>query len=655
MNKIGITGASGFVGKHLVKKFIEDGFFVNVYARNPKSVDFLEERFKGKMNIFAGDINDGEKLDAFVKDSDIVVHLAAGTSGNYDAYFDTTVKGSALIFELCEKHKTKKLIYISSISVYDLNKAQKNIVVEETPFEPYMDLRGWYAKTKALGEQAITEKLKNSSLPTIIIRPGLVYAPNMKAPLMGCGIIRGGLGVNLGMGGKRIPPIHINDLYGAIRAAIESGVDKGDYNIVSDEQPTTRQMVSFYNKFAPNKIKIFYVPRIFFLFNHLLDGFLPKKSRIGRYNYLLTRTQKNIYYSAEKAKKELDWKAIVNFEETMREMVEFHTGPVSIGIVGCGFAFKTLHLPVIAQNPRIRVVAVFDVDKAAATKTKDDFFKEADVLEKPEDFGKYKLDFVVVSTPPSSRVALAGMLAEAGHNLMIEKPLALNLHEVLEIKRIAEKNRVRICVVNNYRFRKNVLALKSALRNDRPAVNAVAVKFWSGPVIQSAGSWREKMKDALLYEMAYHFIDLAVDMGGKMKHFDWLKIEKNDDGILTEINANMVTEQGKRVLADLKMFPSYAESFVEVGAKDRAYFAGFYPESFRIKAGSLSPIGDLKNTIKTIIKFLIDKKIKKDGNFSHRQIYNLFINSLKDDTDRIPVSVDDVIPTMELLEKLKKG
>lgn len=73
-----------------------------------------------------------------------------------------------------------------------------------------------------------------------------------------------------------------------------------------------------------------------------------------------------------------------------------------------------------------------------------------------------------------------------------------------------------------------------------------------------------------------------------------------------------------------------------------------------MKAGSLSPIGDLKNTVKTIIKYLIEKKIRKDGNFSHRQIYNGFINSLKNETERVPVTVGDVLPTMELIEKIAK-
>jgi hypothetical protein len=55
-----------------------------------------------------------------------------------------------------------------------------------------------------------------------------------------------------------------------------------------------------------------------------------------------------------------------------------------------------------------------------------------------------------------------------------------------------------------------------------------------------------------------------------------------------------------------------------------------------------------------MVQYVIDKKIRKDGNFSHRQIYNGFISSLKDETERVPVTAEDVLPTMELLENIAK-
>lgn len=174
MKRVGITGASGFIGKHLIKKFLNEGYLVNAYVRDTKKIDFLAEKHGDKLNVFQGDILDKEKLSNFAEESDFVVHLAAGTSGPYEDYFDSTVKGSELIFKTCEEKKVKKLVYISSISVYDLSRVKKSIATEETAFDPHLDLRGWYAKTKALGEREISSRFKKSSLPTIITaRPRL--------------------------------------------------------------------------------------------------------------------------------------------------------------------------------------------------------------------------------------------------------------------------------------------------------------------------------------------------------------------------------------------------------------------------------------------------------------------------------------------------
>ncbi|MGC9603070.1 MAG: NAD-dependent epimerase/dehydratase family protein [Minisyncoccia bacterium] len=645
MKKIGITGASGFVGKHFVKKFIDDGYFVNAYVRNAAKIDFLAKRYGEKLRIFEGDINDEKNLENFVKESDIIVHLAAGTGGTYDDYYNTTVKGSELIFKLCEKNKKERLVYMSSVSIYDLNQAANSVVTEDTPFEPHMDLRGWYAKTKALGEQSIASKIDSSELPVTILRAGLVYAPNMKMPLMGCGIIRGSVGINLGMGDKRLPYIHIDDLHGAVKAAIKgSGKESGTYNVVSDEQPTTREIVEYFNEFAPDGKRMLFVPKSFFVLNPIL----------GRYGYLLARAQKDIYYSAENLKSELGWKAVVPFREAMKQMVDFHYGPVRIGIIGCGFAMRTLHLPVIIGNLRIKVEAIYDIDEKSAKQIRDDFFPKAEAVRAISEFKNRKLDFVAVSTPPATHLDIARELSGAGINLMIEKPLALNLLESREIAKMADGSNAKICVINNYRFRRNILAMKSAMRKDGAKINLVRVRFWSGPVIKSAGGWREKMKNALLYDMAYHFIDLGVELAGDFKKAERLKTEHDSSGILVNLEGTVATKNGNDIILDLKMFPPHSETFIEARSENKTYFAGFYPESFRIKSGAPSPLSDLRNSVKTMVQYVIDKKIRKDGNFSHRQIYNGFISSLKDETERVPVTAEDVLPTMELLENIAK-
>jgi len=650
--RIGITGASGFVGKHFVEKFIKDDHEVVAFVRDKKKIDFLK-RVVGEFETVEGDITDEKKVEEFVKKCDVVVHLAAGTKGNYEDYYNSTVRGAELIFDLCTRYKIKKLIYISSISVYDLNAAKGNVADEKTPFDQHLDLRGAYAKTKALGEKIITEKFSDKAVPTIVLRPGLVYAPNFKSPLMGCGIIIRNWCLNLGMRKKKIPFIHINDLYEAVKLCLNSPIKNEIFNVVSDEQPKVSYILKLYNQYSPRPIKPLFIPKIFFFFNHLLDGLLSKKSRLGRYNYLLVRAQKNIYYSNDKIKKELGWQPKISFQTAMKEMIKYHFEPVKIGVVGCGFAFKTLHLPVLYNNPRIKVAALYDLKKENALAAKEEFFKEAVVTETLEDIIKINgLDFAVICTPPSSHFTIAKKFIENGINLLVEKPLTLDEEEAIILQKLSEGKNIRVGVINNYRFRDNVLALYNNLPSFQK-VKSISVKFWSGPVINSEGGWRRELKGALLYEMAYHFIDLAVQLGGEIKKIIYLnKEERNGD--LISLEAKLQTAKDKTINLDLKMFPPYAQTRIEVITENTAYVAGFYPESFYKLSGSQSPLSDLKRTIKIILNYFIAVKIKKTKNISHRRIYDGFINALKDIHERVPVTIEDVLPTMTAIAYLRR-
>jgi len=537
-------------------------------------------------------------------------------------------------------------------------KRLRRVLKEDASFERHLDLRGWYAKSKVLGEQVVTSQFKSSPINIVVLRAGLVYAPNMKAPLMGCGIIFRGRSINLGMRKKKIPFVHVDDLYSAVNLAMESNAKDKIYNVVSDEQPEVRKILKLYNKFAPaaTRVKPFYVPRFLFVGNWLLNMVMPKKNKLGRYNFLLSRTQKNIYYSPEKIITELGWKPKVGFEETMKQMVEYKYKKVNIGVIGCGFAFKTLHLPVILGDPRIKVKAIYDRDEKVAREVKKEFLKSAEILGKIEDFkkNKHELDFVVISTPPDTHLTIAKQLIQEGYNLLIEKPLSLNFKEARQLKELATEHNSKVCVVNNYRFRKNVLGLKSALQSDGSDIRSIAVKFWSGPVITSAGDWRSKLKDALLYEMAYHFIDIAIEIGGKTTSFKYLDTHRDQEGVLTDVKAVLTTKKGAEIHLDLKLHPPYAQTYVETQLKSCSYKAGFYPESLRYLGGSPSPVQDIKHSVKTIISYVLTKKIKKSGNMSHALIYDGFIKSIQDPHASIPVTIKDVLPTMELLEKISR-
>jgi UDP-glucuronate 4-epimerase len=140
MQRVLITGTAGFIGYHLARLLLDEGFIVHGYDG---MTDYYDVRLKQRRHAmllqnagFAateGMLEDKERLDA-VADSfapDVIVHLAAQAGVRYSlenprAYLDSNVIGTFNVMEVARRLKVKHLLMASTSSVYGAN--------EEMPF-----------------------------------------------------------------------------------------------------------------------------------------------------------------------------------------------------------------------------------------------------------------------------------------------------------------------------------------------------------------------------------------------------------------------------------------------------------------------------------------------------------------------------------------
>lgn len=656
MKRIGVTGASGFVGKHFVSRLLQDGYAVHAYVRDASRINFLGDE-KSALRIFEGDISDMERLEPFVKSCDVIIHLAAGTQGKWTDYFNATVRGSELLLALAEKYGTERLVVMSSIGIYDLfTKEDGDAITERHALEPYPELRGWYAHSKLLGEGVFTSRISSSRVPITVLRAGLIYAENMKSPLVGCGFMIKGMCVAPGIANKRMPYVHISDLYEAMVKSIGSTPHPGIYNIVGDEQPTVRAIVRAYNNFSRERVRFIPIPRFCFALCIAIGKLFSKRGHVGRIAYALSRMQRDVSYSADSAKKELEWQPRTQFGGAMQRIAEFSSGDVNIAILGCGFAMQTLHVPAIQRIPRLKVRALYDADRARATEAKNKFFPGAEVLSEIRDLdlADRPIDFVVIATPPDTHAPLAAEFVSRGIHALIEKPVAPRHDDAVKLEKLAETHHARICVVNNYRLRDNVLELRKRLaESGGDPLLSIAVRFWSGPSITSAKNWRAEFKNALTHEMAYHFLDIAAEFGGRVQEVSHLDTRREGEhDALEEVSARVRTEKGVTLDLDLRIHPPYAETSIEFSKKNFAYKLHFYPESLEYLSGTPTPVTRLTHQVRTIISYAL-AKIRKPPS-SHERLYRLFIRAVKDPHERTPISIPDTLPTLEFVERITR-
>lgn len=171
MKKVLITGATGFLGSHLVKRNLEEGNKVRIFAL-PDDLRAKEYERKG-IEVFYGDIRDYSRVDKAAQNMQIVFHLAAVVTdwAPKRLFREVNVGGMRNICEASLKHKAERLVEVSTNDVFGLN---EGLVMDET-----FELSPWgepYADSK-LEADKIAWEYYGKGLPVSMVYPCWVYGP----------------------------------------------------------------------------------------------------------------------------------------------------------------------------------------------------------------------------------------------------------------------------------------------------------------------------------------------------------------------------------------------------------------------------------------------------------------------------------------------
>ena len=168
--RILVTGATGFLGKYLVKQLLSDGYEVRALGRNEEIGKSLYEQ---GAEFCKGDFTDEKQCDQYFQGVDYVIHAGALSTvwGKWEAFYNINVEGTRNVCKLCQKYGVKRLVYVSSPSIYSGKEHKFNIV--ESEYDKGNELN-FYIKSKIMSEDIIKE-YNEKGLYTVVIRPrGLI-------------------------------------------------------------------------------------------------------------------------------------------------------------------------------------------------------------------------------------------------------------------------------------------------------------------------------------------------------------------------------------------------------------------------------------------------------------------------------------------------
>lgn len=164
-----VTGATGFLGEYLVRRFVP-GYRVLALGRNREQGAYLE---KLGAVFCQGDFTDETICDAYFRNITYVIHAGAlsSTWGKWEDFYNTNVLGTDTVARLCLKHGVKRLVHVSSPSIYTEKHDQYDIREDQAPMQNELN---YYIKSKLLAEWKLKEWNKKG-LETVVIRPrGLI-------------------------------------------------------------------------------------------------------------------------------------------------------------------------------------------------------------------------------------------------------------------------------------------------------------------------------------------------------------------------------------------------------------------------------------------------------------------------------------------------
>ena len=164
-----ITGATGFLGGALAQRLHTMGWDVTALGRNPVKLNELED---AGMKPFRADISKKNELTKAFNGQEIVFHCAALPSpwGSFEKFYQSNVIGTRNVVQACLENNTKRLVYVSTPSIYfDYN---SRVGVKEN--DPLPEPISHYARTKLLAEEEI-DKGFAQGLAVVSIRPRALF------------------------------------------------------------------------------------------------------------------------------------------------------------------------------------------------------------------------------------------------------------------------------------------------------------------------------------------------------------------------------------------------------------------------------------------------------------------------------------------------
>jgi dihydroflavonol-4-reductase len=175
--KVFVTGGTGFIGGHVVRRLRERGDDVRALVRSPDKAAALRD---AGCELIAGSLTDSVAIRDGMEGCDAAIHGAAIyevgiPDSRHRAMYEANVLGTENVLRAALDTKIGKIVYVSTVAAFGNTRGQ---VVDETYEHPGGGYTSYYEQTKVEAHKVAKRLIADEGLPCVIVQPGGVYGPD---------------------------------------------------------------------------------------------------------------------------------------------------------------------------------------------------------------------------------------------------------------------------------------------------------------------------------------------------------------------------------------------------------------------------------------------------------------------------------------------
>jgi nucleoside-diphosphate-sugar epimerase len=250
--RVFVTGATGFIGGHVVSQLRARGDDVVCLVRSPEKAGELTEL---GCELVQGDLADEAAIRAGMRGADAMIHGAAVyevgiPKSERTAMYEANVLGTETVLRSALDEQIPRVVYISTVGAFGNTHGQ---VVDESYVHPGDSHTSYYEETKVQAHQIAKRLISEEGLPCVIVQPGGVYGPDDHSAI--------GTQINQFLAG-RMPMIafpelgmnmvHVDDVATGVLLALDKG-EVGESYVIGGQITTMRELIETVAKVSGKK------------------------------------------------------------------------------------------------------------------------------------------------------------------------------------------------------------------------------------------------------------------------------------------------------------------------------------------------------------------------------------------------------------------